>query len=356
MGAKWVNVREISPGQVLGDSVCANMGKVLLSKGACLTTRSIQLLQNWGVIQVLIENYSDDASNAGDTGDTGIVENIVQTIDADKAKAFLEIDKKIDQLLINVDSVFDSVPKYRTIPLKPLQEISHSIFSELLEKNGLAERVITRNFDEDDDFKVHAVVVASLTAIISREMGFNHEQIIQATLAGLIHDIGRLIPSPTGRTSQSEHIENAAILLKKTIGIPKEIVLGVLQHHEKMDGTGIPMGYSAERIHPYARIIAVADFFHNLTCRTRKIDSFYTLDILRDEMFSSLDPEITQIFIRKVRDALMNTGVVLNDGRRALVTYFHSNDSRFPIVRTLAGEVVDLGKSPNIRIERFDNG
>ena len=47
-------------------------------------------------------------------------------------------------------------------------------------------------------------------------------------------------------------------------GIFSGCLLGVLQHHEKINGSGYPMGVSAEKICPYAKILSVADIYDAL--------------------------------------------------------------------------------------------
>ncbi len=76
-------------------------------------------------------------------------------------------------------------------------------------------------------------------------------------------------------------------LLQDAKQMTKELKLIVLQHHEKMNGTGYPSGLRGEEIHIYGRICAIADIFDALTSTRpykEKIPAFTALKMMRDEM------------------------------------------------------------------------
>lgn len=115
----------------------------------------------------------------------------------------------------------------------------------------------------------HQRRVAELAQAIAGEMQFSEELIRLVGLAGMLHDIGKIripaeILSKPGRMSPSElglmqmHCEAGyEILCKIETSLP--IAQIVLQHHERLDGTGYPSGLSNEAIRLESRIISVAD-------------------------------------------------------------------------------------------------
>jgi PAS domain S-box-containing protein/putative nucleotidyltransferase with HDIG domain len=115
----------------------------------------------------------------------------------------------------------------------------------------------------------HQRRVAQLSVAIAGKRGFTEERIELIRMGSLIHDIGKLyIPSEIltkpGRLNSIEfnmmksHPVVGYKILKKVDFIPA-IVDMVYQHHERMDGSGYPLGISGESIIPESRIIAVAD-------------------------------------------------------------------------------------------------
>ena len=115
----------------------------------------------------------------------------------------------------------------------------------------------------------HQLRVTQLAYAISKEMGLNKEVIAGIRVAGSLHDIGKMyIPSEIltkpGKLTEIEfdmirtHPE-AGYSIVKMIEFPWPVAPIVLQHHERMDGSGYPAGLSDEDILLEARILGVAD-------------------------------------------------------------------------------------------------
>jgi len=115
----------------------------------------------------------------------------------------------------------------------------------------------------------HQRRVANLACAIAQEMGLPDEQIDEIRTAAVLHDIGKVavpaeILSKPGRISNHEfdiiksHPQVSYDILKE-VEFPWPIARIVLQHHERMDGSGYPSGLSGKDILLGARILAVAD-------------------------------------------------------------------------------------------------
>ena len=116
----------------------------------------------------------------------------------------------------------------------------------------------------------HQWRVTQLACAIANEMGLSEEQIEGLRMAGLVHDIGKMnvpaeILSKPGQLSDLEfgliktHAQVGHDILNGTIEFPWPVAQIVLQHHERMDGSGYPQGLSGDGIVLEARILAVAD-------------------------------------------------------------------------------------------------
>jgi len=115
----------------------------------------------------------------------------------------------------------------------------------------------------------HQKRVANLACAIAEEMGLPKEQIRGIYMTGTIHDIGKIyvpaeILSKPGKLTKTEfemiktHPEYGYNMLKD-IEFPWPVALTILQHHERLDGSGYPQGLSGEDIILEACILAVAD-------------------------------------------------------------------------------------------------
>lgn len=115
----------------------------------------------------------------------------------------------------------------------------------------------------------HQQRVAQLACAIAEKMGFAADAIEGIRIAGLLHDVGKIripvsILSRAGKLMPAEfkmlkiHPQVSFDILKN-IPFPWPVAQMVLQHHERLDGSGYPQGLAGEAILPEAKILAVAD-------------------------------------------------------------------------------------------------
>jgi PAS domain S-box-containing protein len=115
----------------------------------------------------------------------------------------------------------------------------------------------------------HQRRVTILACAIAEDMGLTEDQFDGLRMAGLIHDLGKInvpaeILSKPGRINEIEfsliryHPQICHDILK-TIELPWPVAKIVLQHHERLDGSGYPQGLRGDEIMIEARILAVAD-------------------------------------------------------------------------------------------------
>ena len=131
--------------------------------------------------------------------------------------------------------------------------------------------VLVSAIEMQDPFTAgHQRQVNQLACAIANEMDLPEEQIEGIHMAALIHDIGKIntpagILNKPGPLSDLEyalikaHAQDGCDLLNGTVDFPWPVAQIVLQHHERMDGSGYPQGLSGEEIMLEARILGVAD-------------------------------------------------------------------------------------------------
>lgn len=159
----------------------------------------------------------------------------------------------------------------------------------------------------------HQHRVATLACEIAREMGLPEKTIDDIRIAGTLHDIGKLyvpldILSQPGRLSEIEYLfikthPSAGYDILKSIPFDAPIADIIMQHHERVDGTGYPMGLKGEEILVPARIIAVADVFEAMASH-RPYRASLGIDRALDEIQKNAgrlyDPEVVEACIRVV--------------------------------------------------------
>lgn len=143
--------------------------------------------------------------------------------------------------------------------------------SEKLNKTmgGIIQAIALTVGTRDPYTASHQGRVADIAQAIAQEMGLSDEQVDGLRMAGLVHDLGKIsvpaeILSKPTRLSELEfsliksHSEAGYEILRE-IDFPWPIAKIVLQHHERLDGSGYPHGLKAGQILEESKILAVAD-------------------------------------------------------------------------------------------------
>ncbi len=157
----------------------------------------------------------------------------------------------------------------------------------------------------------HSRHVAELTALVGREMEMNAESLQGLYTCAMLHDIGKsIIPAAIlnkpGQLTKHEwgmiraHPTTAYETLRH-IPFPWPAADVVHQHHERLDGSGYPLGLKGNQIHPWARIIAVADVVDAVTSHRPYRPGFprqNAIDELKRGKGTLYDPRAVDLLIR----------------------------------------------------------
>lgn len=348
IATKMINVKNLTPGLVLSDAVITPNGKTLLNPGGVLTQRTISLLSMWDVNYVYIN--SDDDHEPIEKEEVQL-----QSSTFDISAECLQFFKEYDSILTSTTNAFEFVRNQNKVPVLALKSTSFAIYSSILTTGpALMDYLLISDYQLASKIARHTAMVAYICGLIGKQLNYNESELKAVTLAGLLHDIGKMVIShENSSTTEKTHVINGAQLIRNVKGIPDEVTLSVLQHHEYLDGTGFPMGISDRKIHPYAKIIAIADVFHYHSYSEDYCNPFKALNIITNDMFGKLDPTICQMFTKQVRDSLLNSNVMLSDGQEATIIFFPPSNSNAPIVRTLDQKLIDLSTDKTLTITRM---
>jgi len=332
MSSRMVAVKEVTPGNILADTVLSFSGKILLSKDVILTPRHISLLISWNVQNVFIKTEEEQP----------VTQPSQEAVIMEEYQQFIQ---EYQSIVTDITRTFDIIKRRNKIPVLHLQDTAGNIYSFITDNGSAAINYLLANNCQITDFVTqHSITVASFAGIIARQLKWCEVDIKGVALAGLLHDVGSLVAKKVDRTSDHSCIAEAAALLKNTLGLTNEVILGIIQHREYNDGSGFPIGADSTIIHPYAKVIAICDTFHKQSYIAEHANPFSALNILANEMFGKLDPAMCHAFINRVRDSVLNTKIVFSDGQEAEIIYFHPNGSHLPVIRTTDNQIIDLSK------------
>ena len=245
-----------------------------------------------------------------------------------------------------------------------VDDITHSVT-----RNPGALLNFARLKNKDDYTYQHSVAVSALMVALGRQMGIEGDMLRSIGLAGLLHDIGKmmlpdtLLNKPRLTDEQYEvfktHPRLGWKILKESDNTDATVLDVCLHHHERVDGTGYPDGLSGDDLTLFARMAAVCDTYDKLTSDrfNRKgvspAEAIRKMAELRDKQ---LDQTVFHAFVKTVGIYPVGTMVKLKSGRLAIVTDQTSKSLLTPIVKVFFStkvnepifpEFVDLSKIPD---------
>lgn len=217
--------------------------------------------------------------------------------------------------------------------------------------------------DYDDLTYVHCVNVALICNVIGKWLKYGVEEIEALTLAGLLHDTGKMmmpkeiITKPDKLTRQEYEVikEHPAVgyQLLKDEKLDQRVKLAILQHHEKCDGSGYPHGLKNEEIDIFSKIVTIADIYDAMTAdRVYRsgMCPFEAIELFEHEGFEKYDVNVLLVFLEHIVESYINKVVLLSDGREGKIIMINKDRLAKPVVQC-DDRYIDLSEHPSLKIK-----
>ena len=314
----------------IDQSIKDRLDRTLVAKGTLLDDYVIDGIRKRGIHGVYIsEGEEDPIPETDDIPLTPAVRHAIEKTrveDPVKVKLSESVKKRVSEGIQYLYSNSDS-PEFADTSA----HITGDLMKAIDLNDSLAVDISALKTSDEYTFK-HSVDVATMSMIIAKKQGMSKSDVYNIGIAGLLHDMGKskipneILNKPAKLNDEEfammkKHSELGYAILKEKQEFSNHISLAVLQHHEKMNGRGYPMGCTAEKIVPYAKILSVCDVYDALVTERpyKKSFSQRTAVEMIMSMTEELDITAMRSFLATVILYPVDSTVELSNGEKARV-------------------------------------
>ncbi len=350
---KSCDVDNLRPGMKVGREVKDLDGKVILRQNTILNAKKINSLIGYNIFSVYIDEVEEEPkvkiAGSDHILDFGYLESYEQTYN------------KIHDLYYKVGQGGEL-----DIPL--LDAVLENENMDKLCDNKIAVSQI-HNMTRNGDYTIHhATNVGILAGLFAKWLRYPRANMRELVMAGILTEIGKTkvpkaILNKKGKLEPDEllqvqrHVDYGYDMLKFTpLKQFQNVLLGVLHHHERIDGTGYPNHLKGKQISDYGKILAFLDIYDAMATNrsyAKRNSPFDIFKVLNGDIGKGkLDTRFGILFMRHLRQSLKDCWVGLSDGQRAKIVLLDPNDVvAQPIVQTPQNKFIDLNKAEDLKVE-----
>lgn len=365
------NLNELRPGAIIVEDVYANTAFPILRKGTVLEIEQLEVLDLFNIKRVKVEER---------------IANRVQTEQREEELTHA-ISSNIEQLLENkISRTSDLHTMYKKAVSEYKREFTswrsgvkldiakvRLLIMPLLETYMEHKKmlVVLNEYSNRKEYLFHhAVSVGVLTSALASELDYPKGTMLQLGLAGTLIDCGMAKVNPA-------LLEKAAFLTKDEFAeikkhpilsyqmmqdsplLRQEMKLAILQHHERLDGSGYPRGDQGEKVSQLSQILAVADVFHAMTCERvyrAKESPYRVAEMMKEEDFGKFDSAILDALYEVIGIPDVGDKVLLTNGDAGEVVSVNNTKPLRPTIK-LQGrdELLELRSNRSLAIEKVIN-
>ena len=407
-----VSVNDLIIGRKLKSAIHDENGVLLIAAGAPITKQIKTRLHGRQVANLMMD--ADDAQNV--TVDTSQIE-----FDAAESVFDNELTQKLDELIgdeglfvsnsgpevrdqmvlhgckaydekernrlfdqhkekaVELDGLIKGAVRNASIDKDQLMTITASYLTELTSDSDQLLSVAAET-GRDENLSQHCMQMSITGMAIAAEMGMDAQNVRTLGICGLLHDWGMTkVPAairerahlldPVEYLEIKKHAMYSLELLNKVAGIPSVVPLVCFQVHERPNGTGYPRGRRGNAIHPFARILNVADTYVTLTTTQKYRSSVMPYSamecLIKLSHRKAVDPDVVRGLLRMISLFPIGSLVTLSDGSLAAVLRRNPENYSKPIVKILQDKgaasqansdgLVDLSNSELEIVQAFPN-
>lgn len=353
MKRKYMRTRQLQPGMKLDHPVVDRLGRNLVARGAELDDYMIDSLLKLGIMSVYIQDGEEEEELQDLPVCPEAERNIEKLRTEDRAKVTLSASIR-ERVSTGIQFIYNNTDSEEMTAATT--SIADDLMNTINSNNAIAIDISTLKTSDEYTFK-HSVDVATISMIVAKQQGLSAQEIHEIGVSGLLHDIGKTkipneILNKPGKLDDSEfaimrqHSTYGYNMIKNRPEFSPAVCLGVLQHHEKINGKGYPMGVTEDKLCPYARILSVSDIYDALVTERPYKKAYSQRDAVEMIMSMTMELDINAMksFLESMILYPVDSIVELSNGEKARVVKNSPHYILRPtVVGLTSGTVYNLG-------------
>lgn len=223
---------------------------------------------------------------------------------------------KVNVLVKVADSVFNTVEHlgFNHETFNHARFVSQSMLKMIENEDSLSSMIHSLSLVSDELIR-HALSVSAVSVMIAQNKGWNNPTILEKiSLGALLHDIGlkeydkEFLSKPRAEytAADADHYEKHCFrgveIMRTVSSVPQEVMAIIFEHHENSIGQGYPRSLRDMRLHPFSKVVALADTFCELTIQS----TMYPQVMTSEQALDYIENSMGQPFNREVFLALKN--------------------------------------------------
>ena len=220
----------------------------------------------------------------------------------------------LKKTLVAFNSMADLIDMGKPLPYETVREACEPVVDAVT--NHRYKDMLNGVRDHDNYTYVHSLRVSIFLAVFGNAIGIKGHDLLTLATGGLVHDVGKMsvpysILNSSERLSDADmavmrsHVTHTEEFLRNSPGIPRGARIIDEQHHERLDGTGYPLGLKGPELNELARMGSIIDIFGALTDRRAYKDAMEPEQALH--IMTQMKGIMDQHLLKTFRSVLLDT-------------------------------------------------
>lgn len=274
-------------------------------------------------------------------------------------EAILESEQAFDRNAIKVREAARNLADHPEQARETAENLVKNMVNSVITESDVVLHSISSKCHARENF-VHPLNVTVLALMLAKSLDMKEEEAVMLGMAAMFHDAGKE-ELPRNKSFMDMHCEIGARIVQRS-GLPERVSSIVLQHHEHVDGSGIPRHLKGDSIDPLARLLALVNHYDNLCNPFNPADAmtpYEALSTMYATQQQKFDSTMLKVMVRSLGVYPPGSIVQLSSGVYGIALTANPDKPMQPLVMLYVPEVaretpvvVDLAEEKDLTIRK----